>query len=154
MAEALATDQAEMDQCTKARLFALSLILQRNAARSLQFLGQVVSSVDPPAEVRYLQGQLPPSLALSPVGDRRLPPRPFPKEIAMKVFCSWRQLRFTVILRNMVFQGLANPGAKLLFGFDFVLLGLAKKFVEFFVPIQGAGRLAWNLDRVEPLTAE
>jgi hypothetical protein len=36
-----------------------------------------------------------------------------------------------VILQSLAFQSLANPGAELLLGFDFVLLGLAEKFVEF-----------------------
>jgi hypothetical protein len=41
MAEALAICQAAMDQYTKERDFALTLILQRNAARSQQILGQL-----------------------------------------------------------------------------------------------------------------
>jgi len=41
MAEALAIYQAAMDQYTKERDFALTLILQRNAARSQQILGQL-----------------------------------------------------------------------------------------------------------------
>jgi hypothetical protein len=41
MAETLAIYQAAMDQYTKERDFALTLILQRNAARSQQILGQL-----------------------------------------------------------------------------------------------------------------